>query len=77
MNSADSTISSNSTLLTSSTWKDRKRHTATAEQLADWQEQYQQHFGWLNQLYFNHEFILKTGLSGEKREAWASPEASV
>ena len=24
-----------------------------------------------------HEFILKTGLSGEKREAWASPEASV
>ena len=26
---------------------------------------------------FYHEFILKTGLSGEKREAWASPEASV
>ena len=26
---------------------------------------------------FVHEFILKTGLSGEKREAWASPEASV
>ena len=25
----------------------------------------------------DHEFILKTGLSGEKREAWASPEASV
>ena len=29
--------------------------------------------GWL----LLHEFILKTGLSGEKREAWASPEASV
>ena len=28
-------------------------------------------------VYFSHEFILKTGLSGEKREAWASPEASV
>ena len=27
--------------------------------------------------WFDHEFILKTGLSGEKREAWASPEASV
>ena len=28
-------------------------------------------------LVIEHEFILKTGLSGEKREAWASPEASV
>ena len=28
-------------------------------------------------LLIYHEFILKTGLSGEKREAWASPEASV
>ena len=29
------------------------------------------------QRFIEHEFILKTGLSGEKREAWASPEASV
>ena len=29
---------------TPSTWKDRKRHRATAAQLAEWQEQYQRHF---------------------------------
>lgn len=55
MNSAHPPTSTNSTLSTNSTWKDRKRHTATAEQLLDWQDQYQQHFGWLNQLYFNNE----------------------
>ena len=43
-----------SNISTSSTWKDRKCHTATVKQLADWQDQYQQHFGWLNQCYFDN-----------------------
>ena len=37
---------------TFSTWKDRKRHRATAAQLAEWQEQYQRHFEYLNRRYF-------------------------
>lgn len=52
MNSAHSPIASRST---SSTWKDRKRHTATTAQLTDWASQYRQHFEWLNQRYFNNQ----------------------
>ena len=37
---------------TLSTWKDRKRHRATAAQLAEWQEQYQRHFEYFNRQYF-------------------------
>ena len=37
---------------TLSTWKDRKRHRATAIQLAEWQEQYQRHFAYFNRQYF-------------------------
>ena len=37
---------------TLSTWKDRKRHRATAAQFAEWQEQYQRHFEYFNRQYF-------------------------
>ena len=37
---------------TLSTWKDRKRHRATATQLAEWEEQYQRHFEYFNRQYF-------------------------
>lgn len=37
---------------TLSTWKDRKRHRATAAQLAEWEEQYQRHFEYFNRRYF-------------------------
>ena len=37
---------------TLSTWKDRKRHRATAAQLAEWEEQYQRHFEDFNRKYF-------------------------
>ena len=35
-----------------STWKDRKSHTATVSQLAEWEEQYQHHFAYFNRQYF-------------------------
>ena len=37
---------------TLSTWKDRKRHRATAAQLAEWEDQYQRHFEYFNRQYF-------------------------
>lgn len=40
------------TRATLSTWKDRKRHRATATQLAEWQEQYQRRFEYFNRQYF-------------------------
>lgn len=60
---------------TLSTWKDRKRHRATAAQLAEWQEQYQRHFEYFNHQYFAnalppyrvtlHDPLIVPGVSAE------------
>jgi len=60
---------------TFSTWKDRKHHRATAAQLAEWEEQYQRHFEYLNRQYFAnalppyrvtlHDPLIVPGISAE------------